>query len=392
MNIAYLDPIGGIAGDMFLSALLDALHDDSAEDYLLSELNKLNLSSWQWKKETAVRGGFSGTKIDFSAKEESCHRHLSDIFSIVQSAHFPTDAENKILKTFDILAEAEAKVHGTTKEEVHFHEVGAVDTILDICAVCLLLTKIHLDKLICAPLPMGNGTVKCAHGEIPLPAPAVAEMLKGAAIRESSIKGETVTPTGIALLKAFDAVFGGMPSMKMEYYGCGCGTRDGEVPNILRIFIGSIDDTSSNQLYRLECTIDDMTGEDFGFLWEHISKAKTNDMYYTPIYMKKGRPAIKLTVLAEEPHLQQIKETIFRYTSTLGMICEKVERSVLDRHFETFQTPYGKITYKFAEGFGVKKAKAEYEDLKKIADNEQISLSEARRLADSYINLSHMED
>lgn len=392
MNIAYLDPIGGIAGDMFLSALLDAVNDDTAEKELLSKCNKLNFSSWQWKKETSVRGGFRGTKIDFSAKEEHQHRHLSDIVSIVRNAHFSKEAETKILKTFDILAEAEAKVHGTSKEEVHFHEVGAVDTILDICAVCLLLTKYRIEKLICGPLPMGKGIVRCAHGEIPLPAPAVAEMLKGASVKESSIKGETVTPTGIALLKAFDTVFGEMPSMNLEHYGCGCGTRDGDVPNILRIFIGSTEEPTSKQLYRLECTIDDMTGEEFGFLWEHIAKAGANDMYYTPVYMKKGRPAVKLTVLTEENYLEQTKKTIFRHTSTLGMICEAVERSVLDRHFEKIQTPYGEITYKFSEGFGVKKSKAEFEDLKRIAEMQGISLSEVRCLADRYINLSPKED
>lgn len=392
MNIAYLDPIGGIAGDMLLSSLLDAVDDDTAEEELLSELEKLNLSSWQWKKETSVRGGFHGTKIDFSAKKEQQHRHLSDIVSIVQKAQFSKKAEAKILKTFDILAEAEAKVHGTKKEEVHFHEVGAVDTILDICAVCLLLTKYRIEKLICGPLPMGNGTVKCAHGEIPLPAPAVAEMLKGASVKESSIKGETVTPTGIALLKAFDTVFGKMPSMNLEHCGCGCGTRDGEIPNILRIFIGSTEEPTSKQLFRLECTIDDMTGEEFGFLWEHISKAGANDMYYTPVYMKKGRPAVKLTVLTEDTYLEQTKKTIFYHTSTLGIICEAVERSVLNRHFETIQTPYGEITYKFSEGCGVKKAKAEFEDLKCIAEKEKISLSEARRLTDHYIHLSPKED
>lgn len=392
MNIAYLDPVGGIAGDMFVSALLDATDDNTIEQELLTELHKLNLDSWLWKKENTVRCGFHGTKIDFSAKTELCHRHLSDMISIVQSAHFPKKAEEKILKTFDILAEAEAKVHGTTKEEVHFHEVGAVDTILDICAVCILLTKYQIDQLICAPLPMGHGTIQCAHGEIPLPAPAVAEMLKGAAIKECSIKGETVTPTGIALLKAFDTFFGDMPSMNMNLYGCGCGSRNGDIPNILRIFIGSTKESTENHLYRLECTIDDMTGEEFGFLWEHIAKAGANDMYYTPVFMKKGRPAIKLSVLTDASHLEQTRNTIFKYTSTLGMICESVDRFVLNRRTKTIPSPYGEITYKISDGYETKKMKAEFEDLKRIAESENISLSDARRLADHFFCLFHKED
>lgn len=188
MNILYLNPVGGIAGDMFLSSLLD--HNIADELYLLDELQKLRLPHWKWKREEVFRGGFQGLHIDFQTEEEHSHRHLSDIIDLVKKADYPEKAEEKILKTFDILAEAEAKVHGTTKEEIHFHEVGAVDTILDICGVCLLLTKRNIEKIISSPLPMGNGTVKCAHGVMPLPAPAVAELLKGAKVISSDIEGE----------------------------------------------------------------------------------------------------------------------------------------------------------------------------------------------------------
>lgn len=387
MNIAYLDPIGGIAGDMFLAALLDSIDNDNEEKELLTQLKKLLPDHWKWTKEYAVRGGFRGTKIDFSAEKEEHCRHLSDIIDIVTGIGFPKEAEEKILKTFDFLANAEAKAHGITKEEVHFHEVGAVDTILDVCAVCLILTKLRIEKLICAPLPMGKGTVKCAHGEIPLPAPAVAELLKGAAVKESSIIGETVTPTGIALLKAFDASFGDFPAMTIQSIGCGCGTRDSEIPNILRIFLGSTKETVKSKhpdLYRLECTIDDMTGEEMGYLWERIAQVGANDMYYTPVYMKKGRPAIKLTVLVGEEHLKQAEQAIFTHTTTLGMTRITVDRSVLKRRLEEIDTPIGTVTFKIAEGYGIQKTKAEFEDLKRIADEQGISLKEARSIADRF--------
>lgn len=385
MKIIYLDPVGGIAGDMFLGALLDALDDPFLEKKLLNHLEKLKLKHWQWKKEKAVRGSFCGTKIDFRAEEETTHRHLNEIVSIVKAAHFPQITESKILETFDILAEAESRVHGIAKEKVHFHEVGAIDTILDICAVCYILTEISIEKIISAPLPIGRGTLHCAHGEISLPAPAVAALLTGAKVRESNIQGETVTPTGIALLNAFSCEFNSMPTMQIGHYGCGCGTRDGKTPNILRLYIGTTEDTPKN-LYQLECTIDDMTGEEMGYLWEKIEEAGANNMHYTPIYMKKGRPAIQLTVLTEESRLKKIEHIIFTHTTTLGLIRQRVERTVLQRHFESRSTPWGNVTYKIAEGEGVKKEKAEFEDLKKIADAKGISLKEARSLAEKYPN------
>lgn len=383
MKIAYLDPVGGIAGDMFLAALLDLFDRDEEEQKLLDRLKRLPLDHWQWEKKSVTRGGFRGTKIDFHAETEKDHRHLSDIIEIIKKADFPKKAEEKIIKTFDLLAEAEAKVHGMDKNEVHFHEVGAVDTILDICSVCLLLTDHSIEKVISGPLPMGKGTVKCAHGSIPLPAPAVGELLNGVSVRGSDIIGETVTPTGIALLKAFDTTFTRFPAMTVEASGCGCGTRDSETPNILRIFLGSTN-KEQKPIYRLECTIDDMTGEELGYVWEHIINAGANDMYYTPVYMKKGRSAVKLTVLTEEENLEQIKHTIFTHTSTLGMICESVERFVLERHFESVDTPWGTVQYKIAQNDQVYKSKPEFDDLKTIADNEGISLREARLRVDRF--------
>lgn len=379
MKTACLDPVGGIAGDMFLAALLDS---GGEEEYLLEELKKLELTGWEWKREKVLRGGFAGTKIDFLIEEQKVCRHLPEITDLIQKAGFPKEAEEKILKTFDLLAEAEAEVHGIPKNEVHFHEVGAADTILDICGTVLTLCHMGIQKLRSSALPMGNGTVRCEHGEIPLPAPAAAVMLRDVPVRGTSIQGETVTPTGLALLKAFPCDFGPFPVMTVKQCGCGCGTRDGNLPNILRVFIGE-ERTNVPIICRLECTIDDMTGEELGFLWEEIQKAGANDMYYTPVYMKKGRPAVKLTVLTEEARLAEVRDAVFRHTTTLGMICDRSERFVLERSFETAATPWGDVTYKTAGGPGGPKAKAEYEDLKRIAAEQGISLREARRLCDA---------
>lgn len=379
MKTAYLDPIGGIAGDMFLAALLDGGGD---EEYLLKELKKLSLPGWQWKREQVTRGGFAGTKIDFIIEEQKVCRRLPEITDLIHKAGFPKDAEVLMLRTFDLLAEAEAKAHGIDKNEVHFHEVGAADTILDICGTALMLRHMGIDSIICAPLPMGKGTVRCAHGEIPLPAPAVAAMLPGVTLRESDIRGETVTPTGLALLKAADCRFGGFPALNVKESGCGCGTRDGETPNILRIFIGE-KRTNVPLICTLECTVDDMTGEELGFLWEQMEKAGANDMYYTPVYMKKGRPAVKLTALCEGAALDAVRDAIFTHTTTLGMICRRAERFVLERRFETAKTPFGPVRYKTARGPGGERAKAEFEDLKRIAAEQGISLREARALCDA---------
>lgn len=379
MKTAYLDPIGGIAGDMFLAALLDSGGDEA---YLLKQLKKLKLSGWTWKREEVTRGGCGGTKINFIIEEQTHCRHLPEILEIIQRAHFPKEAEEKMTRTFDLLAEAEAKAHRVSKNEVHFHEVGAIDTILDICGTILLLHNMDIHCLRSAPLPMGKGTVHCAHGEIPLPAPAVAAMLDGVALRESDIQGETVTPTGIALLKAYNCRFDGFPAMTISQSGCGCGTRDGSPPNILRVFIGE-ERTNVLPIFRLECTIDDMTGEEMGFFWDQIAEAGAKDMYYTPIYMKKGRPAIKLTILSEEAFLPAVRETVFTHTSTLGMICLPAERFLLERRFKRVETPFGSVSYKIAAGPKGEKAKAEYEDLKRVAEEGEMSLKEARQICDA---------
>ncbi len=378
-KIAFIDAVGGIAGDMLLGALLDAGADEA---YLLRQLEKLDLPAWTWSRKQVKKGDFAGTKIDFIFAEEQKSRHLKEIVKIITDAAFPTEVEEKIIAVFNILAEAEAKVHGVSKDEIHFHEVGAVDTILDICGVVLLLQHSEINTIFYSPLPMGNGQIRCAHGMLPVPSPATAELLNGFEVRKTDIQGETVTPTGIALLRGYHATVSSFPSMTLIATGCGCGTRDGDVPNICRIFLGK-SKKDKFDLFRLECTVDDMTGEDLGFLWDRVAEIGVKDMYFTPVLMKKGRPAVKINILADERSLSRVKKSLFEDTTTLGLICQPVDRDIFERHIIDIETPYGPVRFKEAEGCGIKKAKAEYEDLKKIAMEQHIPLSEIRRLADN---------
>lgn len=381
MRIAYINPVGGVSGDMLLAALLDGGGDESQ---LLEALSSLSLPPWQWQRKEETRRGFGGSKIEFvfDTKARQSPRHLPEITQIIKDARFPTAVEETILKTFSLLAEAEEKAHRIDRDQLHFHEVGAADTILDICGVALLVHDLALEKIFCSPLPMGSGSVTCAHGEIPLPAPALNELLCGVPVFGSAVKGETVTPTGIALLKALSCQFGGFPAMCITGTGVGLGNHDFEVPNLLRIFIGEGSNAAAHGLFRLECTVDDMTGEELGFLWDVIYAAGVNDMYFTPVQMKKGRPGMKITVLVEGDHIEQARNTLFRHTSTLGMTVSPMERFTLGRYHEKVTTPYGEVTYKCAAGYGVKKFKAEYEDLKRIAAAEGLPLAEVRKKAE----------
>lgn len=386
MKIAYINPVGGVSGDMLVAALLAAGGD---ERQLLTDLTRLELPNWKWRRNEEKRHGFGGTKINFQIEGEESERHLSAINALIKNADFPEWVAATALETFSLLGDAEAKTHLLPKNEIHFHEVGATDTILDVCAVALLVYRLGIEAFYCSPLPMGSGSVHCAHGEIPVPAPALNELICGVPVYGCGIKGETVTPTGIALLKALHCEFGNFPAMTTNITGVGLGDRDGEIPNLLRIFVGASSCQTNAGLYRLECTVDDMTGEDLGFLWDRIYAAGANDMYYTPVYMKKSRPAQKITVLSESENLAAVREVLFTHTTTLGMITTPVQRYCLERSFQKVTTSYGEVTFKCAKGYGIKKAKAEYEDLKKIAETTGLPINEIRKAADAVFLREH---
>jgi len=309
------------------------------------------------------------------------------------------DVKNEVMGVYRQIAEAESQVHGAVVELVHFHEVGAMDAVADITAFCYMLKKINPDRIICSPINVGSGQVKCAHGILPVPAPATAVILKGVPIYSTEIKGELCTPTGAAILKHFVNEFGEMPVMSTNAIGYGMGKKDFERANCVRMILG--EDQSAKKkssikskvlasslgkeevgdsVAELIFTIDDMTGEEIGYAAENLFACGALDVYGVPVYMKKNRPGTEAHVLCNPADKKSVVEGIFKYTSTLGIRERICERYVLDRKTEVIDTPYGEVRVKKAEGFGVKKFKYEYEDLAWIAREKKISLAEAEKL------------
>lgn len=373
MKTLYLDCVGGISGDMLVAALLDL--DPSLLPRLEGELKRLPLPKpWQMTFEPCRKGDFEAKQVRFEFPEERAHRHLSDILEIIAGGNFATAQQEKIEQTFRILAEAESATHGIDLEEVHFHEVGAVDTILDIVAVVLLLDYLAIDTIVCSPLPLGRGFTEGSHGTMPLPAPAVFQMLPGAATYGIDVAAETVTPTGLALLKSHQARFGAMPPLHCDSIGLGAGKRDFDFPNLLRAVMGH-DENSAEDVFVLEATIDDMTGEHLGYLWQRLFQAGALDLYFTPIQMKKGRPGQKVTLLSTAEYYEALRDILFEETSTFGMICRREYRFTLDRDFKKVDTPFGPVTFKYGRGFGVEKVAPEYEELVTIAEKHRLPLA-----------------
>jgi uncharacterized protein (TIGR00299 family) protein len=280
---------------------------------------------------------------------------------------------------YDIIADAESKAHGAPVTEIHFHEVGTMDAIADVTAVCLLMDRIKPQKIAASPINVGGGTVKCAHGILPVPAPATEILLRGIPWYTGDIPFELCTPTGAALLKHFVSSFGSMPVMTVEKTGIGTGSRDLETANILRAFLGNTIEQSES-IIELKCNLDDMTGEELGFAMERLFEAGALDVYFTNISMKKCRPAVCLTCMCREEKREELLENIFKHTTTLGVREYVCSRHSLRRSSEVTETPSGEIRIKTSSGYGSVHTKAEFEDLAEIARSRNISLFEAREL------------
>lgn len=378
MKTLYLDAVGGVSGDMLVGALLD-LADHQRR--LTADLRRLPLPSWQLTVAETRKGAFRARQAAFTFAAERHHRHLADILAIIDGAAYASPIAAKVKDTFQLLAEAESCAHGIPVEEVHFHEVGAVDTILDIVAVVLLLSYLKVTAVYASPLPLGRGCVEGSHGPLPLPAPAVFALLPGVATYGVDVTAETVTPTGLALLKTYGCQFGRQPSLRVEAVGCGAGSRMLPFPNLLRATLGQNAEEGGDYLYCLETVIDDMTGEQYGYLWQRCFEQGALDLYYTPIQMKKGRPGLKLTVLAPREYYEQLRGILLQETATFGLICRREQRFTLSRHFETVTTPLGPVTFKCGEGYGAVKAAPEYEDLAKLARQHGLPLIDVYRAA-----------
>ena len=378
MKTLYLDCGMGAAGDMLTAALLELLPD---RDAFVEELNTLSIPGVSFSAEKCEKCGILGTHMAVTVygEEESDHPHhhghLGDIRGIVSSLPIPTMVKLDILSVYEEIAQAESHVHGVPVEQIHFHEVGTMDAIADVTAVCLLLHRLAPDKIIVSPVHVGSGQVRCAHGILPVPAPATAYLLRGIPIYGGSIAGELCTPTGAALIKHFATEFGEMPVMTVSAIGYGMGKKEFPRANCVRALLGESEDPA-DEIVELRCNVDDMTGEAIGFALEQLLGSGALDAFTVPIGMKKSRPGVLITVLCREDRKDTMIRLLLKHTTTLGVREFPCQRYTLNRTVETVDTPYGPIRKKVSSGYGVRREKYEYEDLSKIAREQGLSIVE----------------
>ncbi len=376
MKQLYLDCGMGAAGDMLTAALVELFPDRAA---VVAELNQIGIPGIRYVLEPAEKCGILGSRMSVlihSREEEPelygqpvhhhdhnhAHSTPSSIAQTVSALRLDKETADRVCAVYRKIADAESKVHGVPVEQIHFHEVGSLDALADVAAVCYLLRKLAPDRICASPVHVGSGRVNCAHGILPVPAPATAELLKGIPTYGGSITGELCTPTGAALLREFVDSFGAMPVMAAESIGYGMGKKDFAVANCLRAIWGHTDD-HADSVIELRCNLDDMTGEEIGYAVEELFRSEALDVFTTPIGMKKNRPGILLTVLCKPQQRDVMVERIFHCTTTLGIRETICPRYILTRRIETC----GSVHRKISQGYGVTRVKAEYEDLAKIA-------------------------
>lgn len=393
MRTLYIDCGMGAAGDMLTAALLELIPD---QDKFIAEFNALGLPCIKMERETSVKCGITGTHVSMlidgeeegeehhhchDGHEHHHHHHsgLADIGHIV-SHHLPLDQRIKddILAVFGLIAKAESQVHGMPITDIHFHEVGTMDAVADITAACMLMDRIRPSEVIVSPICTGFGHVHCAHGILPVPAPATALILKDIPIYSGRIEGELCTPTGAALLRHFATRFGQMPAMSVKAIGYGMGKKDFEAANCVRAMLGERGG-ATDSVIGLSCNVDDMTGEEIGFAMDRLFAEGAKDVYTVPIGMKKSRPGVMICVICKEIDMDRIVHAMFRYTTTIGIRKTSYDRFVLSREEKKASSPYGPVRIKRSEGYGTIRAKAEYDDLERIARANNISIAEAAK-------------
>lgn len=420
MKTLFLDLGMGAAGDMLSAALLELTPDPQG---FVKKLNEIGIPGVEYRAEPTEKCGIRGTHLrvlvhgeeeaasnsvilrgseesqpdsslqapqnGMSAEAAAAHQHThhhshpADIAHLVREhLSLPEKVKSDVLAVYDLLAEAESKAHGVPVSEIHFHEVGTKDALADISAVCLLLHTLAPDEILASPVRVGFGQVHCAHGILPVPAPATANLLQGVPIYAGDIRGELCTPTGAALLKHFVTRFGTMPVLTPSAIGYGMGTKDFPAANCVRAVLGETAQQAET-VVELRCNLDDMTAEEIGFAMERLLDKGALDVYTAPIGMKKNRPGTLLCVLCRPEHKHEMLSLLLRHTTTLGVRGCAMPRYALSRRFETVQTPYGDVQKKIAEDFGVRREKIEYEDLARIARERNCSLAEIRALLEA---------
>ena len=366
MRTAYFDCVSGISGDMILGALVDA---GIALPDLIEELQKLHLDEFQITAERVTKHSISATKVNVLAIEGHKHRNLDSVLQIITQSDLPASTKEKASSCFQRLAEAEADVHGTTPDQVHFHEVGAVDAIVDVVGSISALDLLGIEQVRGSMLRFGRGTTKGSHGPMPIPVPAVVAMCQGIPSERTNIPSELVTPTGAAILTTLASSIGEPLILTPEKVGYGAGSRDLEqTPNLLRVEIGEVNSVQNTEtLILLETNIDDMTPEIYGYLLEQLLTSGARDAYLTPIIMKKGRPGVQVSVLTEPQLANRISSLIIRETTTLGVRRTVVDRVSVSRTSSTVETRFGTIRVKIADIEGESRITPEYEDCARIA-------------------------
>ncbi|MCR5032334.1 MAG: nickel pincer cofactor biosynthesis protein LarC [Lachnospiraceae bacterium] len=430
MKTLYIECKMGAAGDMLTAALLELTED---KEQTVKELNAMGIPHVHFEAEPSEKCGITGTHMrvtvdgeeelphdhvhehdhehhhehdhdhehhhehdhdhdhhhdhdhDHDHEHEHAHHHvhhsMEDITSLINSLQVSDSVKAAAIQVYGSIARAEAKVHNKPVTDIHFHEVGTFDAVADVVAVCYLMEKLGVKKITASPIHVGSGTVHCAHGVLPVPAPATAEILKDLPIYGGKIQGELCTPTGAALLRHFAGSFGDMPVMQTEKIGYGMGFKDFPVANCVRVFLGETA-SAEDTVLELNCNVDDMTGEDLGFALEAIYEAGAREAFFTPVQMKKNRPGSLLTVIVSEDKAEEVAKAIFTHTTTIGIRRKVCERYVLERSFDTVSTPYGPVRVKTSAGYGVTKHKAEFDDLSAIAKEKGISLAQVRAAAE----------
>lgn len=395
MKILYLDCFSGISGDMFLGAMLDLGLDEKA---FLDELHKLPLEGFEVEIKKSENGGITGTDVDVIAHEHHPHRGLKHIYEIIDAGSLKPEVKQRSKDAFLRLAAAEGKIHGKSPDQIHFHEVGAVDSIVDIVGAYILMDMLNPDRVYASPVNVGSGTVECAHGTLPVPAPAATEILKGVPVYSKGEEGELTTPTGALLLTGFADGFAAMPLGSIQSTGYGLGKARRSSPNVLRAILLEQDETGRSsentapgsstgtdaaggfdhdRVAVLEANIDDMNPQFYDEVMDSLFEKGALDVFLTPIIMKKTRPAVKLTCICPEDKKAHMAEAILRNTTTIGVREMEMDRTKLFREIKKINTPFGEINVKISKkGDEVIKATPEYEDLKRLAKQKKMPLAQ----------------
>ena len=390
MRTLYIDCGMGVAGDMLTGALLDLL-DEEGQAAFLREINAALAGKAVVTAEPDVKCGVRGLHVHVTMNgEEEGHEHhhhegehhhhhngIREIRALIDAMPLPENVRFHAREVFDSIAAAEALVHGQALEHIHFHEVGTLDAVADVAGVCLLMEKLKPEQVIASPINVGGGTVKCAHGILPVPAPATEILLRGRPWYEGEIKTELCTPTGAALVGHFADRFDNAPILRVEKCGYGMGTKSFDRLNAVRVLLGEAAG-EPDYLLELQCNLDDMSGEEIGFAMERLFDAGALDVWTTAIGMKKNRPGVMLSVLARREQHDALLGCLFRHTTTLGVRELLCPRYPLLRSFREAETPWGPVTVKRAEGWGVSREKPEFEDLAKIAREQNLSLRDVK--------------